>query len=110
MTNEKKLIFVTSDEDLVRQISLKKTKNTHIIDLDTGKQIIPTNSSKPIKTSKKTTNSICIICGDHAIGYNYDVLSCASCKAFFHRYAHEKLVEFITFIFLFILYFFLRNE
>ncbi|UJR34712.1 hypothetical protein I4U23_027489 [Adineta vaga] len=101
MTTEKRVIFITSDEQLVREISLKKSKNTHIIDLDTGKPIISTLSKhnskddqihNQLKTSRKSiTNSICVICGDHAIGYNYDVLSCASCKAFFHRYAHENL-------------------
>ncbi|UJR19748.1 hypothetical protein I4U23_022881 [Adineta vaga] len=95
MTTGKKMIFITSNEDLVQQISSKQMKNTHIIDLDTGEQIISsfsTNSSKKsIKRSKKSLNSVCVICGDHAIGHNYDVLSCASCKAFFHRYAHEKL-------------------
>ncbi|CAF4391567.1 unnamed protein product, partial [Adineta steineri] len=33
----------------------------------------------------------CAICGDHAIGFNYDVLSCASCKAFFRRNAYQPL-------------------
>jgi nuclear receptor subfamily 1 group I len=31
----------------------------------------------------------CAICGDRAIGFNYDVLSCASCKAFFRRNANQ---------------------
>jgi nuclear receptor subfamily 1 group I len=35
---------------------------------------------------------ICVICGNRAIGYNYDVLSCASCKAFFRRNADRNLV------------------
>ena len=39
MTTEKRVIFITSDEQLVREISLKKSKNTHIIDLDTGEHI-----------------------------------------------------------------------
>jgi hypothetical protein len=38
---------------------------------------------------------ICNICGDRALGFNYDVLSCGSCKAFFHRNAHLDLVCFI---------------
>jgi hypothetical protein len=38
---------------------------------------------------------ICAICGDHAIGYNYDVLSCASCKAFFRRNANQPPVSFV---------------
>jgi hypothetical protein len=44
---------------------------------------------------------ICTICGDKAIGFNYDALSCASCKAFFRRNANQPPVSFIyLFIFL----------
>ncbi len=42
MTVQTKIIFITSDEDLVRQISLNKTTNTHIIDLDNDEQMIST--------------------------------------------------------------------
>jgi nuclear receptor subfamily 1 group I len=41
-----------------------------------------------------------MICGDRAIGFNYDVLSCASCKAFFRRNANQNLVGWIFFDFL----------
>jgi hypothetical protein len=37
---------------------------------------------------------ICAICGDHAIGFHYGVLSCMPCKAFFRRNAHQNLVRF----------------
>ncbi len=40
-------------------------------------------------------NMICVICGNRAIGYNYDVLSCASCKAFFRRTADRNVVSFL---------------
>ncbi len=36
---------------------------------------------------------ICTICGDRAIGFNYDVLSCASCKAFFRRNVNQPPVN-----------------
>ncbi|CAF1175641.1 unnamed protein product [Rotaria magnacalcarata] len=48
------------------------------------------NRSKPVKISKKSMDLICTICGDRAIGFNYDALSCASCKAFFRRNAHQS--------------------
>lgn len=67
MTSETKVILITSDEDTIRQV-------------------------KPNKTRKKSTDLICTICADRAIGYNYAVLSCASCKAFFHRTGHEDSV------------------
>jgi hypothetical protein len=48
------------------------------------------NRPKSAKISKKSDDLICSICGDHAIGFNYDVLSCASCKAFFRRNAAHQ--------------------
>jgi hypothetical protein len=38
MTGQTKMIIITSDEDIIRQFSFNKTKNTHIIDLDNDKQ------------------------------------------------------------------------
>jgi nuclear receptor subfamily 1 group I len=49
--------------------------------------------SKQIKLSKDSIDLICKICGDRAIGFNYDVLSCASCKAFFRRNADQQPVS-----------------
>ena len=50
------------------------------------------DSSKATKTSRKSLDATCVICGDRAIGFNYDVLSCASCKAFFRRNAQKDKV------------------
>ncbi len=40
----------------------------------------------------------CDICGDRAIGFNYNVLSCASCKAFFRRNANQNRVSLVYFL------------
>jgi hypothetical protein len=42
MATQTKMIIITSDEDIIRQFFLNKTKNTHIIDLDDEKQITTT--------------------------------------------------------------------
>jgi hypothetical protein len=39
---------------------------------------------------KKSEDMICTICGDRAIGFNYNVISCAACKIFFRRYANYR--------------------
>jgi hypothetical protein len=39
MATQTKMIIITADEDLIRQFSLNKSRNTQIIDLDTNKQI-----------------------------------------------------------------------
>ena len=31
----------------------------------------------------------CLVCGDKALGYNFNAVSCESCKAFFRRNAHK---------------------
>ena len=46
----------------------------------------------------------CLICGDKAIGFNYDVLSCASCKAFFRRNAQSEIVKMIIDLFSIVLF------
>ncbi len=39
MATQTKMIIITSNEDLIQQFSLNKTKNTKIIDLDNTNQI-----------------------------------------------------------------------
>ncbi|CAF0713101.1 unnamed protein product [Adineta steineri] len=116
MAGHRKMIIITSDEDLIRQVVSNKTKNTRIIDWiddsdDTDAsflaQLSEVNStrdqvykraldsshneqSKQAKLSKKSLDIICAICGDRANGFNYNVLSCASCKAFFLRNANQQ--------------------
>ena len=34
----------------------------------------------------------CGVCGDKALGYNFDAISCESCKAFFRRNANKGVV------------------
>ncbi|XP_056011318.1 nuclear receptor subfamily 1 group I member 3-like isoform X3 [Ostrea edulis] len=33
----------------------------------------------------------CLVCGDKALGYNFNAVSCESCKAFFRRNAHKVI-------------------
>nr|XP_022340922.1 nuclear hormone receptor HR96-like isoform X2 [Crassostrea virginica]XP_022340923.1 nuclear hormone receptor HR96-like isoform X2 [Crassostrea virginica] len=49
------------------------------------------SSSSDIVVSKKFKRSkedkICLVCGDKALGYNFNAITCESCKAFFRRNA-----------------------
>jgi len=36
---------------------------------------------------------VCGVCGDRALSYNFDAISCESCKAFFRRNAPKGLVR-----------------
>lgn len=40
----------------------------------------------PMKMSP-TTDKVCMVCGDKALGYNFNAVTCESCKAFFRRNA-----------------------
>jgi len=39
MAGQTKMIIITSDEDIIRQFSFNKTKNTQIIDLGNNNQV-----------------------------------------------------------------------
>jgi hypothetical protein len=41
----------------------------------------------------RRANKVCRVCGAQALGYNFDAVTCESCKAFFRRNAlrHETL-------------------
>ena len=41
-------------------------------------------------------NKRCTVCGDKALGYNFNALTCESCKAFFRRNAVKNKVNVIT--------------
>ena len=45
------------------------------------------------RSRKNKEGKICGVCGDHALGYNFDAISCESCKAFFRRNAPKGLVS-----------------
>ena len=44
------------------------------------------------KSRKNKEDKYCGVCGDRALGYNFDAISCESCKAFFRRNAPKGLV------------------
>lgn len=115
MAGQTKMIIITSDEDIIRQFTSNQNKNIQMTSIETNdlnildrlvgsitdqtpKRAIDQNQSKSVKTRKKSTDLICTICGDRATGYNYAVISCASCKAFFHRNGQQDPVCFLIFL------------
>ena len=55
----------------------------------------------PGRARKNKEDKICGVCGDRALGYNFDAISCESCKAFFRRNAPKGLVSLFNLLFLF---------
>lgn len=54
------------------------------------------------KSRKNKEDKYCGVCGDKALGYNFDAISCESCKAFFRRNAPKGLVG-VFFLILFMI-------
>ncbi|XP_050398821.1 nuclear hormone receptor HR96 isoform X1 [Patella vulgata] len=44
----------------------------------------------PRKRLKSKDDKLCGVCGDRALGYNFNAITCESCKAFFRRNALKK--------------------
>ncbi|CAF1092344.1 unnamed protein product [Rotaria sp. Silwood1] len=113
--NSKKMVFITSiDDDNHNILSCLNSKNVEAIvvnlsntKLMNGYQInneIPKRSlsqleqqipsidvSKNTNTKKRKADLTCVICEGQAIGYNFDQISCESCKAFFRRNAFHPI-------------------
>uniref|UniRef100_A0A0B7AI33 Uncharacterized protein n=2 Tax=Arion vulgaris TaxID=1028688 RepID=A0A0B7AI33_9EUPU len=51
----------------------------------------PTDGMGCGKARKNKEDKYCGVCGDRALGYNFDAISCESCKAFFRRNAPKGL-------------------
>ncbi|XP_064604022.1 nuclear hormone receptor HR96-like isoform X2 [Liolophura sinensis] len=49
--------------------------------------MLPTHTKRKIKCKE---DKICKVCGDTALGYNFDAITCESCKAFFRRNATRE--------------------
>jgi hypothetical protein len=53
------------------------------------KRTFSTSESQPAG-DKRTATKICRVCGDKAYSYNFNVITCESCKAFFRRNANKE--------------------
>ncbi len=45
------------------------------------------------KIVSKDPSLVCLVCGDVARGWNFEVITCMSCKAFFRRNALRQSVS-----------------
>jgi len=73
---------------------------THDNSLDSSPSSQTSSSSGRSRKCKE--DKICGVCGDKALGFNFDAISCESCKAFFRRNAPKGLVSSV--------FWFLRGE
>ncbi|CAF1113178.1 unnamed protein product [Adineta steineri] len=98
-SKKRRIMIITADESIIEQIQANcngSLLKSIILDSDgdnvefshsninntQSSDVQPTNSKK-----QKTGLLTCVVCGSPANGYNFDAISCESCKAFFRRNA-----------------------
>lgn len=104
-SKKRRIMIITADESIIEQ--LQNNGNASLfksIILDSNGENVEVShspSSKDIPSTpanKKTKSDVltCVVCGSAAHGYNFDAISCESCKAFFRRNALKDSVGFLT--------------
>lgn len=103
-SKKRRIMIITADESIIEQLqnnsnaSLFKSiildSNGENVELDRSPSIPTTSSTTTTTTAKKMKNDLltCVVCGSPAHGYNFDAISCESCKAFFRRNALKDAV------------------
>ena len=66
------------------KLNTKITKKAHA---EPDGQLDSSSSSR-----NEISSMICVVCGSAANGYNFDAVTCESCKAFFRRNAFRSVV------------------
>ncbi|CAB3410176.1 unnamed protein product [Caenorhabditis bovis] len=74
-----------------------RTKGRSSSPTDQPYEVLRKNTRKRANTTssgngenKRTANKVCRVCGDKAFSYNFNVITCESCKAFFRRNANKE--------------------
>ncbi|XP_067928108.1 vitamin D3 receptor B-like [Watersipora subatra] len=92
------LSSVCSGSDMNESVEdLELTHNSSDVTDDTLSQNAETENSRSElannqnnrKSKTRKENRKCTVCGDRALGYNFDAITCESCKAFFRRNANK---------------------
>ncbi|CAF2486276.1 unnamed protein product [Rotaria sp. Silwood2] len=92
---KRRIMIITGDESIIEQIQNTDNLsliNSVIIESKDDDNYFPYSSfkgKKPASNKKRTRigSLTCVVCGSPALGYNFDAISCESCKAFFRRNA-----------------------
>ncbi|CAF1587876.1 unnamed protein product [Adineta ricciae] len=92
-TKRRRIMIISGDESIIDEI--KNSKNASlckslILEAEDDSMDLTSlqDNSSPARVKKnKNVSLICVICGAPALGYNFDAISCESCKSFFRRNA-----------------------
>ena len=81
-----RIMIISGDDNVMDEIrkikDISLCKSIVLDTLDEDVQVTAKNQRK-----SKDGPLTCVICGSTANGYNFDVISCESCKSFFRRNA-----------------------
>lgn len=101
---KRRIMIITADESIIEQ--LQSSNNASLLKSivldpnDDGEDVshaLLTNMQveTPSSTNKKPKQGslTCVVCGSAANGYNFDAITCESCKAFFRRNALKDPVR-----------------
>ena len=76
------------------------THNTHsvaayvsAVNMEDCDDVINESSKDASVSGGGKGSKLCTVCGDKALGYNFNALTCESCKAFFRRNALKNKVR-----------------
>uniref|UniRef100_A0A914YC08 Nuclear receptor domain-containing protein n=1 Tax=Panagrolaimus superbus TaxID=310955 RepID=A0A914YC08_9BILA len=87
----------TSNADGILPQDSQQSTQSNNIGIGPRKRTFSTSESQPAG-DKRTATKICRVCGDKAYSYNFNVITCESCKAFFRRNANkEKDIRYVDF-------------
>lgn len=85
-SKRRRIMIISGDDSVIDEIQkLNNISSCKSIILDTVDEDIHITHTNQRKSKDGPMN--CVICGSTANGYNFDVISCESCKSFFRRNA-----------------------
>ncbi|CAF2910410.1 unnamed protein product [Rotaria sp. Silwood2] len=96
-STQRRIMIITSDEriiDQIRTINNPSSCETLLLECQGNNNSSPLAYNQSTNHKKtKTASFTCAICGSLALGRNFGVITCESCKIFFRRNALKDLAE-----------------